>query len=247
TQNALKKQLLEAVPDTFTKILKHEMYGYAQVTVLAILTHLDTTYGTVHADDLEDNWDRMHAAWSPTQPIEDLYNQIKDAQKFARDHDASTDKMAVRAAIKNLTKSGVFMDAIKDWRKKTIVEQESFETLQTHFTSADKERRRILTTKEVGYANKAVETPITKSYMTKGSPDGVPMYYCWSHGLGPNSKHTSNTCTKKLPGHKNEATSDQMFGGCCVIRRRAGEKPVYRKPQRQSRENEENQQPNGQT
>ncbi|CAB9517303.1 hypothetical protein SEMRO_847_G210280.1 [Seminavis robusta] len=113
TQNALKKQLLEAVPDTFTKILKHEMYGYAQVTVLAILTHLDTTYGTVHADDLEDNWDQMHAAWSPTQPIEDLYNQIKDAQKFARDHDAITDKMAVRAAIKNLTKSGVFMDADK--------------------------------------------------------------------------------------------------------------------------------------
>ncbi|CAB9524069.1 hypothetical protein SEMRO_1490_G277030.1 [Seminavis robusta] len=67
TETALQKQLLEAIPDTFIKSLKHEMYGYAQVTALAILTHLDTTYGKVNADDLEDNM-------SPTQPIEDLYN-----------------------------------------------------------------------------------------------------------------------------------------------------------------------------
>ncbi|CAB9531142.1 hypothetical protein SEMRO_3275_G346130.1 [Seminavis robusta] len=76
------KQLLEAVPDTFTKALKNELYGYAQVTVSALLEHLDTKYGKVDADDLVDNIKRMDANWSPDQPIEDLFNQVKDAQKF---------------------------------------------------------------------------------------------------------------------------------------------------------------------
>ncbi|CAB9503907.1 hypothetical protein SEMRO_179_G078600.1 [Seminavis robusta] len=87
TETALKKQLLEAVSDTFTKTLKHKMYGYAQVTAREILAHLDAAYGTVDADDIKDNEERMNATWNPSQPIEDLYNQVKDAQKFAADHD----------------------------------------------------------------------------------------------------------------------------------------------------------------
>ncbi|CAB9512292.1 hypothetical protein SEMRO_527_G160760.1 [Seminavis robusta] len=241
TETTLQKQLLEAVPDTFTKALKNELYGYAQVTVRALLEHLDTKYGKVDADDLVDNIKRMDANWSPDQPIEDLFNQVKDAQKFAADHDPITDKMAVRAAIANLTNSGVFTDAMKDWRKKEE-EDQAFTDLEKHFTSADKERRRILTPKQVGYANKATEKP-TKGTANKTQIGGIPMYYCWSHGQGPNSNHTSNTCTKKLPGHRDEATADDMLGGCCVIHRRAGEKAVYRRPQRPSRENEENQVP----
>ncbi|CAB9500905.1 hypothetical protein SEMRO_95_G049160.1 [Seminavis robusta] len=249
TEVALKKQLLEAVPDTFTKTLKHEMYGYAQTTVLAVLTHLDTTYGSVDAEDLNANMLRMEANWSPSQPIKDLYNQIKDAQKFAADHDPITDKLAVRSAIKNLEKSGVFTDALKDWRKMTTAEQESFVNLESHFTAADKERRRVLTTKEMGYANKATELDnTTNRHMAAKANDteGDPMYYCWSHGLGPNSKHTSATCSKKLPGHCDKANQSNMLGGCCVIRRRDGEKAVYRRPQRPNRDGSENQPPAGQ-
>ncbi|CAB9530275.1 hypothetical protein SEMRO_2814_G337720.1 [Seminavis robusta] len=61
TETALQKQLLEAIPDTYTKELKHEMYGYAQVTTLALLTHLDANYGTVEPDDLRANLKRMTA------------------------------------------------------------------------------------------------------------------------------------------------------------------------------------------
>ncbi|CAB9528753.1 hypothetical protein SEMRO_2312_G322870.1 [Seminavis robusta] len=247
TETALKKQLLEAIPETFIKSLKHEMYGYAQITTLELLTHLDTTYGNVNADDLEDNMKRMHAQWSPTQSIEDLYNQLKDAQKFAADHDTISDKMAVRAAIKNLTNSGVFTDAIKDWRKKPDNDQ-TMAALQTHFTEADKERRRILTSKEVGYANKAAaKQPANDKANIIMNGSGTVMYYCWTHGLGPNSNHTSRDCTKKAPGHRSEATGDDMLGGCCIIRRKAGERAVYRRPQRQERENDENTPPANRT
>ncbi|CAB9526539.1 hypothetical protein SEMRO_1844_G301220.1 [Seminavis robusta] len=92
TETALKKQLLETVSDTFTKTLKHKMYGYAQVTAREILAHLDAAYGTVDADDIKDNEKRMNATWNPSQPIKDLYNQVKDAQKFAADHDDISEK-----------------------------------------------------------------------------------------------------------------------------------------------------------
>ncbi|CAB9524068.1 hypothetical protein SEMRO_1490_G277020.1 [Seminavis robusta] len=86
--------------------------------------------------------------------------------------------MAVRAAIKNLTNSGVFTDAIKDWRKMSD-DAQTMDALQTHFTEADKERRRILTTKEVGYANKASMKPVNETankVIMHGS--GTVMYYC---------------------------------------------------------------------
>ncbi|CAB9516291.1 expressed unknown protein [Seminavis robusta] len=239
TETALKKQLIEAVPDTFIKTLKHDMYGYAQVTVLSMLNHLDRTYGTVGPQDLSDNMKRMTAEWSPTQPIEDLYNQVKDAQKFAADHDPITDKHAVRAAIDNLENSGVFTNALREWRQKEMEEQE-FTHMERHFNAADKERRRILTTKEMGFANKAIEKNNTNATPSV-NVGGTPMYYCWSHGLSTNEKHTSATCSKKQPGHRADANGDNMHGGCCIIRRRAGEKAVYRRPARQN--NDENQPP----
>ncbi|CAB9516873.1 hypothetical protein SEMRO_812_G206090.1 [Seminavis robusta] len=221
------------------------MYGYAQLTVIQVLTHLDTTYGTVDAFDLAHNLKRMNATWSPSQPIEDLWNQIKDAQKFAADHDPITDQYAVRSALENLENSGMFTDSLRDWRKPTIAAQQSFATMETHFTAADKERRRILTSKGMGYANKATEAKSNKDSpaSTKGDKNGVPMYYCWSHGLGPNGNHTSASCSKPVTGHRKDSTADNMLGGCCQIHRKAGERAIYRRPQRPNRDNDENQPP----
>ncbi|CAB9531556.1 hypothetical protein SEMRO_3674_G350170.1 [Seminavis robusta] len=188
----------------------------------------------------------MNATWSPSQPIEDLYNQVKDAQKFAADHDAISDKIAVSAIIENLTQSGVFTAALRDWRKRPTAEQ-TMANLETDFTAADKERRRILTPKEVGYANKVTDQAAKRPTATKAvtGGNGIPMYYCWSHGLGPNNNHTSGNCTKQAHGHCNDATADNMLGGCCIIRRRFGEKPIYKRPQRQNNRdnNDENQAP----
>ena len=46
------------------------------------------------------------------------------------------------------------------------------------------------------------------------SAKGTRLFYCWSHGLGRNPKHTSESCNSPLEGHKKEATLDNMMGGC---------------------------------
>jgi hypothetical protein len=230
TEAALKKLILAAISDTYTQLLKDDDYGYANVTTLEILHHLDTTYGTVTADNLDDNLKRLHAQWSPDQPIEDLWNQIKQCRKYADPHDKISEKAAVRATITNLEASGVFTDALKDWRKRTETDK-TWDNLKTDFNKADKERRRTVTSANGGYANKATEEKVNKATEDKqktaatfpASYVPIPLYYCWSHGLGSNPNHTSKTCTMNQPGHRVEATADNMLGGCCIIKRRSGE------------------------
>ncbi|CAB9524327.1 hypothetical protein SEMRO_1524_G279590.1 [Seminavis robusta] len=242
TGTALKKQLLQAIPDTFTNTLKNDLFGYTNVTVLQILDHLDTAYGSVDQADLKDNIKRMEAEWSPNQPIEELFNQIKAAQQFAADHDPITEKTALRAATTNFENSGTFTEALREWNNKAEADQ-TWTNLESHFKKADKARRRILTASEVGYANAAISKV---SANAKTSANAVPMWYCWSHGLGPNMTHTSINCTKPVTGHRKEATVDNMMGGCYIIKRRNGERAIYRRPPRNPR-NDENAPPSDQT
>jgi hypothetical protein len=43
--------------------------------------------------------------------------------------------------------------------------------------------------------------------------EGVPVTYCWTHGITSNLNHTSKACTRKSEGHKDDATYDQKMGG----------------------------------
>ena len=231
----LKKQLLEAVPNTYTALLSDRRFFYANVTVLQLLQHLDTTYGIVTADDLDENMNRLKAEWHPPVPLEELWKQVLDCKAFAADHDPFTDATAVRAVIANLTNAGVFTEALREWRKRPVAEH-TWANVVADFTAADVERRRTVTTADLGYqrhqANKATDnkenTPIGAN--TNFAP--IPLAYCWSHGLGPNTNHTSTSCNRPEPGHRKEATADNMLGGCCIIKRRNGERAVYVRPAR---------------
>ena len=55
TRVALKSQLLVAVDDAFVSELSDPLWGYGQVTVLQLLTHLRETYGLITPDQLDEN------------------------------------------------------------------------------------------------------------------------------------------------------------------------------------------------
>jgi hypothetical protein len=57
----------------------------------------------------------------------------------------------------------------------------------------------------------AATTQTTFQYST------CPIYYCWTHGLNHNPKHTGMTCTRRDDGHKEEATLDNRMGGSARI------------------------------
>ena len=53
------------------------------------------------------------------------------------------------------------------------------------------------------------------------------MYYCHTHGLGHNEKHTGHTCKFPGPNHIKQTTYYNMMGGCNRIHRLKDEKALF--------------------
>jgi hypothetical protein len=77
--NALRQQLLDAIPRVYVREIEHEIYAYSHITCLDLLTHLWTTYGTISATDLKENIQSMYKPWNPADPIETVFHQLADA------------------------------------------------------------------------------------------------------------------------------------------------------------------------
>jgi len=74
----LKKQLLLAVDRLYLAALEDAIFGFANVTVADMLTHLNTTYGTLSCSDLEKNRASIRTLWTPTEPIELLWERLRE-------------------------------------------------------------------------------------------------------------------------------------------------------------------------
>jgi len=220
--NALKAQIIEAVPDALLAAEKDPITGYGQVPVRDLLTHLQTMYGDITDDDLVKNLELAAAPWNPDTTPDSVFAQVTEARSFAEEGgDPISDNQAMRIIQEAFEKSGVMDEALKDWRKKPANEK-NLDNLKEHFAAAYKELKRNTTTKTAGYntANQAV------------TEDGTPKYYCYTHGLGYNPKHTSKTCTKPCTTHKKKATLNNMMGGNNTIQRKRGEKAEWKPTRR---------------
>ena len=232
TDQALLHQCMQAIDDTYYQILEDPDEGYADLELFDLLEHLDDTYGDITPDDLALNEASMDAPWSPEQPLEDLFNQVRKAQDFARPHDPISDLKAIRSITTNLENSGVFTDALKKWRARPAAEK-TWANLNTHMTDANKERLRSITSTQAGYSsNNATKT--TKTINQTG--DSITLYYCWTHGYGPNANHTSATCKNRHPKHRADSTVCNMLGGCNMVHRRKGERAIWTCPERPDQE-----------
>jgi hypothetical protein len=149
TDKALKKLILQAVPTVFTQKLKDERLGYANVTTLQLLTHLDTTYGTITIDDLDRNLTEMNKPWNLHNPIEALYHMFRTCITFAAATDPISEATAVRVGLQLIEMTKGFTDAIRDWRKKALADR-TLDNFEIHFTAANVERNRTLTVRVSG-------------------------------------------------------------------------------------------------
>ncbi len=61
--------ILAAVDQLFLASLDDDTFGFAQVSITDMLTHLQTTRGTITYADLEANCTSIATLWSPADPI----------------------------------------------------------------------------------------------------------------------------------------------------------------------------------
>ncbi len=268
----LKSQLLSAVPNEFLNALEDPVHGFSDVTAAEMLAHLTTSYGTVTPEDLEENEAELSTEWDPTTPTELVFDNANKIMVFATSAgEAIPQGKVVRTLLKVFEKSGVLGDAVKDWKKKTAVQQTPA-LMRVHFRTYNKRRLKDSTTaaqQGFGTANTATGNPDPLLAMVqqllqqnvggdpvtlqallannRGPPSnnrgpssntnaaGDKHYYCWSHGLSTNKDHTSGACTSPADGHQATATLTDMMGGNPTIKRRRGERSVYRRPARPER------------
>jgi len=225
----LRQQLLAAVPHEYFAQFNDDLLGFSQASAYDMLTHLDTTYGTITADDLEANFARLGDPWDPTTPIESIFTNVTKCQAFATaGGDPISNAQAMREILKVIEATGVLDQAVAEWRLKPAAER-TYANLLPFFRPRNQERLRIQALKGNKYsANKASSDDPSKKLMDM-------LAYCWTHGASTNLEHTSATCSNPATGHDKTATITDMKGGNNTIRRKPGEKAIYVKPNRKSR------------
>jgi hypothetical protein len=201
----LKKQILQAAPHRCLQILEDDDFGFADVSPLAILQHLQATYGQVRPDDLENDQTLLSAVWNPDDPIEKIWIQIRACQAFAATIEPISNNAAVRLTLTVFEKTGVFASAVDEWRDKPPVEL-TLHNFIAHFNFENKERLRKLAAQTAGCdgANQAVIVPPSPAAAAAANAaaapvvevDTVKMCCCHAHGLSGFSNHASVTCSK---------------------------------------------------
>jgi hypothetical protein len=74
---SLEKNITAFEP-MYLEIINNDMVEFANTTARDMRDHLFLSYGSITAVDLEHNWENMHKAWEPHQPVDSLFKQIQD-------------------------------------------------------------------------------------------------------------------------------------------------------------------------
>ena len=75
-ENALKKQLLQAVDTLYLEAIKERFVGFGSRTIWQLLDHLYLHYANILPADLMKNTQKLNAPWDPNQPFEYVIRQI---------------------------------------------------------------------------------------------------------------------------------------------------------------------------
>ena len=158
-QQTLKKQILQAVPDTYLAVLQDALLGYADVTPRTMLEYLMTKYGQVKPEDIESNRAKLQQAWNPDDPIETVWTRIQLCTQYAViAGEPLPVNVILRLSLTVFEETGTFSDAVKEWRKKALPDRSTIAQFQEHFTYHNDERIHILTAAGGGFhgANLAI-------------------------------------------------------------------------------------------
>jgi hypothetical protein len=182
TDKALLRTIIEATPVTYIEALSDTEFGFANVTTLQMLTHLRDTYGALTPVDRENNHVRMTKPWMPPVPIEVLFKQLEEGQRFA----AAAAKPIVDTALARMgyqliLKTGLFPDGCREWRLFPDADQ-TFAQLKRHFARQDRDRVELATTATAGYNGTA--------FHVQPAPTAPPSQF-----LTPDPAHTATPGT----------------------------------------------------
>jgi hypothetical protein len=123
-QQALKKQIISVFEPMYLDVLNDNMVGFAIISARDMLDHIFGTYGNITAVDLEINFEHMHRAWDPQQPVESLFKQIQDCADYSEAGDVLIGHPhQISFGYANIFATGHFMSACRRWNENPLADK----------------------------------------------------------------------------------------------------------------------------
>jgi hypothetical protein len=112
----LTSQILHAVDITWLRELENTDFGFADVTPVMIIEHLEDNYAVLTPEALEANRTSLSDAWNPDQPIENLWIKIFEIQCIATAGNAKiSDVAAITLTLAMFEQSGLLAITTQQW------------------------------------------------------------------------------------------------------------------------------------
>jgi hypothetical protein len=136
-QQELKKQIIRLFEPMYLDILNDDMVGYANISARCMLDHVFETYGNITAVNLEINFEHMHRAWDPQQPVENLFKQIQDCADYSEAGGVLIGHpQHINVGYAKIFAAGHFMSGCRRWNEKPTAEK-----TWTHFAAAHRQHK----------------------------------------------------------------------------------------------------------
>jgi hypothetical protein len=124
-------------------VLNDEIVGLTNISARAMLDHIFTTYGNITAVDLENNFEHMHRAWDPQQPVESLFKQIQDCAEFLETGGVLIGHpQQINGGYAKIFATGHFMIACCRWNEKTLTGK-IWAQFKAHFSAAHRQHKQM--------------------------------------------------------------------------------------------------------
>ena len=125
----------------FIRSLRHKYVGYGLTTTRAILDHLYITYTNISSADLQENDAVFHTPYDINQPIESLFDRVKNCGDYAvAVNNPYSLEQVIGIAFQIVYQTGLFVDECKAW-KRLPTQQKTWTGFKTFFAISHNEGR----------------------------------------------------------------------------------------------------------
>jgi hypothetical protein len=141
-EKALVQQIVKAIEPTYLASLRDRNSNSLRGTVNTILAHLQTTYGRISPQMMENREHSLRTmVYNPKFPIDTIFNAVEDFSDYAElAQQPITVHQTIAKAYLLLNKTGRFKQAITEWNRKPALDK-TWPNFKTHFRQAHQEFR----------------------------------------------------------------------------------------------------------
>jgi hypothetical protein len=208
-QQALKKQIISVFEPMYVDVLNDNMVGFANISSRDMMDHLFSNYHNITAVDLEINFEHMHRARGPRQPVESLFKQIQDCADYSEAGGVLIGHpQQINVGYAKIFATGHFMSACRRWNEKPLTEK-TWAQFKSHFAAAHRQHKQMQGeyAATAGYhsANAAVvQTEDQMAEATIGALDSLATATAADRGVVVTLTEANARLVKQLEDNSNE-------------------------------------------